>query len=92
MQTGIFRGIENGSMKIEYQSNPVTKPDEKRVFSYPVGGDRSRDAAFYGFGPNEGTIGFRPDLPAIGQTVGFSGPEPDMAGHLMVNVYSVEVA
>lgn len=92
MQKGVFMGIENGSMKIEYQSNPVTKPNEKKIFSYPVGGDRSRDTAFHGFGPNEGTIGFYPDLPVIGQKVRFSGPEPDGAGHLLVGVYPEEVA
>lgn len=92
MQTGTFMGIENGSMKIEYQSNPVTKPSEKRIFSYPVGGDSHRDTFFRGFGPQEGTIGFRPDLPVVGQKVRYDGPAPDMGGHLMVNVYPVEVA
>jgi hypothetical protein len=90
MQTGIFAGIENGIMKIEY---PVSELQDgkvimsTRVFTYPVGSNPRRDTAFYGFGPKEGTIGFGPDLPAIGQKVQFDSPEPDGAGHLMVNVY-----
>lgn len=106
MQTGIFRGIENGQMKCEYQTticvNRRNGPDEngnwsdraieKRIFSYPVGGDSPRDTGFYGFGPRGGTIGFAPDMPAIGQEVQWDGPKPDMAGHLMVYVYPDEVA
>ena len=107
MQTGTFRGIENGSMKIEYQTTTYDStghigPDgnyvsgnlvvEKRIFSYPVGGDSCRDTFFRGFGPREGTIGFRPDLPAVGQKVRYDGPSPDMGGHLMVDVYPAEVA
>lgn len=97
-------GIENGMMKIEYQARIIegtTGPDENgnwgqekietRIFSYPVGGDR-RDTAFYGFGPREGTIGFHPDLPKIGQGVVYDRPSPDNAGHLMVRVYPAEAA
>ena len=101
MQTGIFRGIENGMMKIEYEPtvsvNHRDGPDEngnwgdlvteKRIFSYPVGGDRPRDTAFYGFGPNEGTIGFSPDLPEVGRKVQFEGPTATGSGYLMVGVY-----
>lgn len=99
MQTGTFQGIENGSMKIEC---PITRfvfdesgkshlVEEKRIFSYPVGGDSYRDTFFRGFGPQEGTIGFRPDLPVIGQKIGYEGPTPDGAGHLMVYVHATEV-
>lgn len=91
MQPGIFQGIENGEMKIEYQTNPATDPEKTRIFSYPVGGDR-RDTGFYGFGLREGTIGCHPDLPAVGQKVQYDGPKPDMAGHLMVRVFPAEVA
>ncbi len=91
MQTGTFMGIENGKMQIEYQSNPVTNPSEKRIFSYPVGGDGPRDTVFH-IGPNEGTIGFYPDIPMVGQKVRFSGPAPDGSGHLLVGVYHEEVA
>lgn len=91
MQTGTFMGIENGSMKIEYQSNPVTRPNETRIFSWPVGGDGPRDTAFH-VGSNEGTIGFHPDLPVVGQKIRYEGPEPDGAGYLMVRVYPGEVA
>ena len=95
MQTGNFMGIENGMMKIEYAttrfvfdaSGKTTLVDEKRIFSYPVGGDRPRDTAFYGFGPREGTIGFAPNLPVIGQKVQFSGPNATRSGYLMVGVY-----
>lgn len=101
--TGIFRGIENGMMKIEYQVTEFVNhrdgPDENgqwsdlvvstKIFSYPVGGDSRRDTAFYGFGPREGPIGFRPDLPAVGQRVAYDGPSGDGAGHLMVDVRAV---
>lgn len=97
MQTGIFQGIENGSMKIEYpttrfvfdESGRSHLVEEKRIFSYPAGEKSHRDTFFRGFGPREGTLGFRPDLPAVGQMVGYDGPAPDMGGHLMVNVYPV---
>ena len=90
MQTGTFMGIENGSMKIEYEVSVGRDAHvEARVFSYPVGGDSHRDTFFRGFGPQEGTIGCRPDLPAVGQKVRYDGPTPDMSGHLMVNVYPV---
>lgn len=106
MQTGKFMGIENGEMKIEYETmvsvNHRNGPDENghwsdlvkeaRIFSYPVGGDSHRDTFFRGFGPREGTIGVGPDLPTIGQKVQYDGPTPDMAGHLMVDVYPAEVA
>lgn len=102
--TGIFQGIENGMMKIEYQVtefvNHRNGPDENghwsdlvvstKIFSYPVGGDSHRDIAFYGFGPNEGSMGFCPDLPAVGQKVAYEGPTPDGAGHLMVYVRAIE--
>jgi len=93
MQNGIFRGIENGEMKIEYEVSTYVNRRvmmEKRVFSYPAGGNSRRDTFFRGFGPREGTIGFRPDMPSVGQTVAWAGPSPDMAGHLMVDVYPVE--
>ena len=100
MQTGKFIGIENGEMKIEYpttrfvfdESGKSQIVDEKRIFSYPVGGDSHRDTFFRGFGSQAGTIGFRPDLPVVGQEVQYDGPSPDMAGHLMVYVYPVEEA
>ena len=106
MQTGKFMGIENGEMKIEYQTkvsvNHRDGPDENgnwsdmveetRVFSYPAGEKSHRDTFFSGFGPREGTLGFRPDLPAIGQEVRYDGPTPDMGGHLMVNVYPAGAA
>lgn len=95
MQTGTYLGIENGSMKIEYATTTYRDGKlvwETRILSYPVGGDSHRDTFFRGFGPREGTIGFGPDLPAIGQKVQYDGPTPDMAGHLMVDVYPAEVA
>jgi hypothetical protein len=101
MNAGIFKGIENDIMGIEYQTTVSDNtghigPDgnyvsgklvrETRIFSYPVGG-KIRDTFFRGFGPREGTIGFVPDMPKIGQKVRYDGPAPDMAGHLMVDVY-----
>lgn len=93
MQTGIFMGIENSMMLIEY---PVSELRDGNVvmttktFSYPVGSASAphRDTAFYGFGLQEGTIGFGPDLPVIGQKVQYDSPEPDGAGHLIVNVHA----
>ena len=75
-------------MSVNRVGEPIALANEKRVFSYPVGGDR-RDTFFRGFGPREGTIGFAPDLPAVGQKVQYDGPAPDNAGHLMVDVYPV---
>lgn len=92
MQTGIFRGIKNGSMKIEYPTTTYRDGvlvSEARIFSYPVGSNPRRDTYFRGFGPNEGSMGFCPDLPAVGQKVAYEGPTPDGAGHLMVYVRAV---
>lgn len=94
MQPGTFLGIENNVMKIEYEvsvsanhrSKPLELATEKRIFSYPVGGDSYRDTFFRGFGSREGTIGFGPNLPNIGQKVFYDSPSPDGAGHMMVVV------
>lgn len=99
MQTGKFLGVENGMMKIEYQCTVIEGtegPDENgnwgkphietRVFEHPYrnGGIPYRDTRFHGFEGN---------LPKIGEGVMFDQhAQPDMAGHLMVDVYPVEVA
>jgi hypothetical protein len=87
MQPGVFRGIENGMMRIE-----IDVHGESRIFSYPCGVKGHRDTGFYGFGPREGTLGFAPNLPEIGQKVYYDSPVPDGAGHLMVYVRAKEVA
>jgi hypothetical protein len=103
MQTGIFRGIEKGIMNIEYETtvfvNHGDGPDENgnwadlkketRIFSYPVAG--KIQAVSWHFGQDK--AGWPYDAhPAIGQAVQYDGPAPDMAGHMMVDVYPAGVA
>lgn len=85
-------GIENGMMKIEVvgreQSNDGNMITAARIFSYPVGG-KSRDVAFHFEADPEKGWPYGA-MPAIGQKVQYDGPAPDMAGHLMVDVYPCE--
>jgi hypothetical protein len=101
MQNGIFKGTENGMMKIEYACRVIegtNGPDENghwgkihietRTFEYPYG-NRSmphRDTNFH-FGPDKARGWPHDQLPEVGQEVAYTTPSPDTAGHLMVDVY-----
>ena len=93
MQTGIFRGIEKGIMKIEYPVSEIREGKAvmaTRIASYPIAG-KIRSVNWH-FGPDT-ERGYPYDaMPSIGQEIIYDGPAPDTAGHMMVDVYPAGVA
>ncbi|MCK9571132.1 hypothetical protein M0R72_19440 [Candidatus Pacearchaeota archaeon] len=92
--TGKFLGVEDGMMKIEYVATVCENGEfvkTKQVFEYPYNHPvlKCRDTRF-NFGPDK-VRGWPYDaMPEVGQEVVYEGPEPDMAGHLMVYVWPAE--
>jgi hypothetical protein len=95
LRPGKFLGIKDKKVQIEYE---VFESDgdggyrkAPRIFSYPYADSscKHRDTNFH-FGTDP-VKGYPYDaLPKIGEKILYSDVYPDMAGHLMLDVYPYE--
>ena len=87
MQKGIFRGIENGVAKIEYEvmesdgQIPEGLRKGTRILAQEIAGKIHCVQWGFGMDPIKGWP--HDAYPAIGQEVEYESETPDMAGHMV---------